>query len=53
MTSNIGAPEWLPLAEQASKETDTRKLSAFVEQLCEALDKEVKPKGNSAARVSE
>jgi hypothetical protein len=31
-------PIWLPLAEQASKETDPAKMIQLVEQLCHAID---------------
>jgi len=31
-------PTWLPLAEQASKETDPAKMIQLVEQLCQAID---------------
>ena len=31
-------PTWLPLAEQASKETDPAKMIDLVEQLCQAIE---------------
>ena len=31
-------PIWLPLAQQASKETDPEKMIQLVEQLCQAID---------------
>jgi hypothetical protein len=41
MTSDNEKPPWIDIAEQASKETDPRKLTALVEQLCDALDRRV------------
>jgi len=35
--------DWLPIAEQASKEMDPEKLMILVEQLCSALDYRKKP----------
>ena len=35
--------DWLPIAEQASKEMDPEKLMILVEQLCSALDGHRKP----------
>jgi len=40
MTSIVEVPDWQILAEEASKETDHKKLSVLVEQLCCALDRE-------------
>jgi len=53
MTSNNGKPRWIELAEQASKETDSRKLSALIEQLCVALDIKSDPRIGSANRAPE
>jgi hypothetical protein len=39
-------PIWLPLAEQASKETDPSKLLHLVEELCRALDTERDDRSN-------
>jgi hypothetical protein len=47
MTSYNGRPYWADLAEQVSKETDSRKLTVLVEQLCAALDKKA-PSGDPA-----
>ena len=52
MTSNNGKPIWIELAEQASKETDSRKLNTLIEQLCLALDKKSEPKISAANRAS-
>ena len=38
MTAKNENPPWTDLAEQASKETDPRKLAALVQQLCDAID---------------
>ncbi len=35
--------DWLPIAEQASKEMDPERLMILVEQLCSALDDRKKP----------
>jgi len=35
--------DWLPIAEQASKEMDPQKLMRLVKQLCSALDDKNKP----------
>jgi hypothetical protein len=35
--------DWLPIAEQASKEMDPEKLMILVTQLCSALDDRKKP----------
>lgn len=42
MTSKNENPPWIDLAEQASKETDPRKLVALVHQLCAAIDTNVR-----------
>jgi hypothetical protein len=41
MTSDNEKPPWIDIAEQASRETDPRKLTALVEQLCDAIDSNV------------
>jgi hypothetical protein len=38
MAPSIETSNWQFLAEQASKETDGKKLSALIDQLCRALD---------------
>lgn len=48
MTSYNERPEWADLAEKVSKETDTRKLSGLVEQLCAAIDKKRGVNGDPA-----
>jgi hypothetical protein len=35
--------KWFPIAEQASKETDSAKLTILVDELCRALDERLKP----------
>ncbi len=35
--------DWLPIAEQASKEMDPEKIMILVEKLCSALDYRKKP----------
>jgi len=44
MTSSNEMPHWIELAEQASKETDPRKLSVLIEQLCAAIDRKSEPR---------
>jgi hypothetical protein len=51
MTSDNEKPPWIEIAEQASKETDPRKLTALVEQLCDALDRKVQSEVDSANRA--
>ena len=48
MASYDEIPDWTDLAEQVSKEPDTRKLSALVEQLCSAIDKRRRSNGDPA-----
>lgn len=43
MTLDNEKPQCIGLAEQASKETDHKKLSSLVEQLCAAIDSKVRP----------
>jgi hypothetical protein len=50
MTSRNEKPPWTDLAEQAGKETDPRKSSALVAQLCAAIDRNVRPKVDIANR---
>jgi len=40
--------DWLPIAEQASKEMDPEKLMILVKQLCSALDGHRKPSFTSS-----
>lgn len=51
MNANDQKPAWRDLAEQASKEPNSRKLFALVEQLCDALDGKVQPKVDPANRA--
>ena len=51
MKSNDQNPAWRDLAEQASKESNPRKLVALVEQLCDALDGKVQSKVDPANRA--
>ena len=39
-------PIWLPLAEEASKETDPAKLMHLIQALCRAIDTERKDRSN-------
>ena len=43
-------PQWVALAEEASKETDHKKLSSLVEQLCAAIDSKVNPANRADSR---
>ena len=43
MAPNITDPKWYSIAEQASTEMDSAKLTILVEQLCTALDECRKP----------
>jgi len=38
MTSHSEKPDWMSIAEKASKEQDPEKLKVLVGQLCSALD---------------
>jgi len=51
MTSSDEKPPWIDIAEQASKETDPRKLVILVEQLCDALDRKFRPRVDLANRA--
>ena len=44
--------EWYSIAEQASKETDPRKLDLLVAQLCSVLDERLKPPATRPAASS-
>ena len=50
MTLDDEKPQWIGLAEQASKETDHKKLSSLVEQLCAAIDSKVNPANRADSR---
>jgi len=43
MAPQITDPKWYSIAEQASTEMDSEKLTILVEQLCTALDEYGKP----------
>jgi len=51
MTSSEEKPPWIDIAEQASKETDPKKLAALVEQLCDAVDRKFRPRVDPANRA--
>ena len=51
MNSYEQKPPWTEIAEKASRETDPKKLLSLVEQLCAALDRQVKPRTDSAIRT--
>ena len=52
MTQCFGDRDWQSIAEQASKELDSAKLSILVEKLCCALDGEHKRKSRFGAASS-
>ena len=51
MTAKNENPPWTDLAEQASKETDPRKLAVLVQQLCDAIDTNVSHRVDIANRA--
>ncbi len=50
MAPKLTDPEWYSIAEQASKEMDSAKLTILVAQLCSALDAK---RGDSAPQPNE
>jgi hypothetical protein len=52
MSLDSPKPPWFDIAEQASKEPDSRKLFALVEQLCDVLDGKTQPRRNPTKLTS-
>ena len=51
MATQVQAPDWLSLAEQASTEMDSKKLATLIAQLCQVLDSTNAEKSKDLGRV--
>jgi enhancing lycopene biosynthesis protein 2 len=46
---NLGVGAWRELAERASKERDSKKLMAAIDELCREMDRADRPMGRTCA----
>jgi hypothetical protein len=49
---NLGVGAWREIAERASKETDSRKLMALIDELCREMDRADRPLRSASSSSS-